>query len=71
VSTVICVLCAAAGERAVASLLAAVLTEMYLCASCSCQDVSTRNIEERNGPGQLGRSLPGVHRCRRWGGAWD
>jgi hypothetical protein len=28
--------------------LAAVLTEIYLCASCSC-----RNIEERNGPGQL------------------
>jgi hypothetical protein len=33
----------------VASFLAAVSTEMYLCAPCSCH---SRNIEERNGPGQ-------------------
>jgi hypothetical protein len=29
----------ARGERAVASFLAAVLTEIYLCASCSCHEI--------------------------------
>eukprot|EP01047_Picozoa_sp_COSAG01_P116282 COSAG01_NODE_44943_length_414_cov_0.657143_1_plen_68_part_10 len=29
----------ASGERAVASFLAAVLIEIYLCASCSCHEM--------------------------------
>jgi hypothetical protein len=30
-------------------LATAVVTDIYLCASCSCHEI---NIEERNGPGQ-------------------
>jgi ATP-dependent RNA helicase RhlE len=49
---------ARAGAAAVVSFLAAVLTEIYLCNVCSCQE-----ILRHNGRGQGGRASP----CRWWG----
>jgi hypothetical protein len=63
------------GERAVASFLAAVLTEIYLCASCSCQPIYKfvlvikylfRKIEGRDGPGQAS-APPLAGTCSRRG----
>jgi hypothetical protein len=45
-----------AGTAAVASFLAAALTEIYLCDVCSCQD-----ILRRNGRGQTGSGSKSTH----------
>jgi hypothetical protein len=45
-----------AGAAAVASFLAAALTEIYLCDVCSCQD-----ILRRNGRGQTGSGSKSTH----------
>ena len=43
ISPVLPVLALAAGAASVASFLAAVLTEIYLCDVCSCQQILRRN----------------------------
>jgi hypothetical protein len=49
------------GERAVASFLAAVLTEIYLCASCPCPEIlksATARVSGRRFRGPLGVHVP-------------
>jgi hypothetical protein len=54
------------GAAAVASFVAAVLTEMYLCNVCSCQEMLRRNGRGQP-PGALGLGWCRTARCcRRW-----
>eukprot|EP01047_Picozoa_sp_COSAG01_P023378 COSAG01_NODE_1413_length_10398_cov_73.448296_7_plen_229_part_00 len=52
----------ALGERDVASFVAAALTEIYLCASCSCHEIS-RSATAGSATGQDWRALEAAAHC--------